>query len=188
MTQETGVREENEVILTLIAQGKSQEAYERARENLRLAVAAKCGALEGNCAYTLGRAAHECGQHSAALRAYTQALGKAIQFRDKKATASIHFTMATALLERSDGSRRENLELAIGSHIAALGMLTEAARPLDYAKIQYNMGFALAELTTRFGQSFRTEARECFEKAASAFRKAGLESEARMAQQAGRQI
>lgn len=188
MTQESRVREENEAILKLIGEGKSQEAYERARDNLHLAVAAGSDALEGNCAYTLGRAAHECGQHSAALIAYTQALGKAIQFRNVQAAANIHISMATAFLERSDGNRRENLELAILNHTAALGMLTEAARPLDYAKLQYNMGVALAELSTRFGQPFRAQARECFEKAARAFRSAGLEREARNAQQAQRQI
>lgn len=84
----------------------------------------------------------------------------------------------------SEGNRKENLELAITNHIAALGMLTEASRPLDYAKIQYNMGCAYVELTNRFAQSFRDQAKHCFENATRVFRNIGMASDARKAENA----
>jgi tetratricopeptide (TPR) repeat protein len=184
MIQEDAIKRENEKILAYIAEGKSRKVLERARKNAEAAAATGIDALEGNCAFTLGRAAHESGQHLEAIKAYNNALGKAILFRNTKATASIHFSMATALLERPDGDRRENLEMAITNHSAALNMIDKISQPIDYAMIQYNMGFAYAELTTKFGQSFQNQAKNCFEEAARAFRNLGMTANVRKAEDA----
>jgi tetratricopeptide (TPR) repeat protein len=181
MSQDNFIRAEDEAILALIAEGKTSEALGRAKLNSDLAATSGSDALEGNCSYTLGRAAHESGQYSVAILAYTHALEKSIQLRNSKACASIHLSMATAFLENPEGNRKQNLELAIDNHVAALGMLTESSRPLDYAKIQYNMGYAYAELTTMFGQPLQDQAISCFEEAARSFRRQRMAPDARKA-------
>ena len=187
MGQEDAVKAENEAIKALIAKGRAGEAVERAIRNAEMA-ATQSDALEGNCAFTLGRAAHESGQHRLAVVAYTRALEKSTLLRNAHACASIHFSMATAFLEMSDGDRQQNLELAILNHLGALGMLTEASRPVDYASVQYNMGYAYAELASRFGKPVRNEARHCFENALQAFRRLGMPADARKAQDALRAL
>ena len=184
MKQEDAIRKENEKILAYIAEGKSKKVLKRAKRNVKEAVAAGSETLEGNCAFTLGRAAHESGRHLEAIMAYNHALGKATLFHNSKAAASIHISMATAFLERLDGDRRQNLELAISNHIAALAMIDETAQPIEYARIQYNMGKAYAELTTSFGQSFLTQARICYENAARSFENQGMTADVRKAEDA----
>ena len=184
MGREDAVRAENEAILALIAKGRPGEAVERAKRNVDLAAATQSDALEGTCAFTLGRAAHESGQHPLAIVAYTRALEKSARLRNAHACASIHLTMATAFLEMPDGNRQQNLEMAVLNHLGALGMLTEASRPVDYATVQYNMGCAYAELANRFGQPVRDKAKLCYENAVRVFRKSGMSSDARKAQSA----
>jgi tetratricopeptide (TPR) repeat protein len=188
MIQEDLIRKENEKILAYIAEGKSKKVLKRAKRNAKAAAATGSAALEGNCAFTLGRAAHELGHHLEAIEAYNHALGKAIQFRNSEAAASIHISMATALLERLDGNRRQNLELAITNHLAALAMIDETYQPGDYARIHYNMGHAYAELTTSFGLPFQNHAKICFEKAARSFGSQGMIADARKAEDALRSI
>ncbi len=184
MLQEDAIRKENEQILAYIAEGKSREVLKRAKRNAKAAAATGSEALEGNCAFTLGRAAHESGQHLEAIKAYNHALVKAIHFRNSEAAASIHISMATALLERLDGDRRKNLELAITNHIAALKTIDKKYQPLDYARIQYNMGNAYAELTIGFGQPFLKQAQICFEKAFQSFKSQEMIADARQAEHA----
>lgn len=188
MIQEDFIRKENEKILAYIAEGKSKKVLKRAKRNVEAAAATGSEALEGNCAFTLGRAAHESGQHLEAIKAYHYALGKATNFHNSEAAASIHISMATAFLERLDGDRRQNLELAISNHIAALAMIDETDQPMDYARIQYNMGSAYAELTTSFGEPFENQARICFEKAVRAFESQGMTADSRKAEEALRWI
>lgn len=186
--QEEAIKKENEKILAYIAEGKSEKVFKRAKKNAKAAAATGSADLEGNCAFTLGRVAHEAGQHLEAIEAYHYALGKAMHTRDLKAVASIHISMATALLERLDGNRMQNLKLAITNHSMALAMIDETSQPRDYAKIQYNMGHAYAELTTSFGQPFQEQAKICFEKAARSFGSQGMISDARRAEDALRSI
>ena len=105
---------------------------------------------------------------------------------NKNAAANIHLTMATVFLENPNGNREENLNLAILNHTAALRLISEQQRPLDYATIQYNMGFAYSELTKQFGKSFRSEAKTCFKKAAESFRRQGRAEDASKAKNAVR--
>lgn len=182
MTHEDAIRRENDKILAYIAEGKSRKVLRRAKRNAEAAAATGSEALEGNCAFTLGRAAHESGLHLEALEAYNYALGKALHFHNSKAAASIHISMATALLERLDGDRKQNLELAITNHTAALAMIDRTYQPRDYAIIQYNMGNAYAELTTSFGQPFLNQARICYEKAIRTFENEGMIADARRAE------
>jgi tetratricopeptide (TPR) repeat protein len=184
MIQEDAIRKENEKILAYIAEGKSKKVLRRAKRNVEAAAATGSETLEGNCAFTLGRAAHESGQHLEAIKAYNHALEKATHFNNSKAAASIHISMATAFLERQDGNRRKNLELAITNHIAALAMIDETYQPITYASIQYNMGYAYAELTTSFGEPFQNQARICFEKAARSFDSQGMIADVRKAEDA----
>jgi len=59
---------------------------------------------------------------------------------------------------------------------------------VDYASVQYNMGYAYAELASRFGKPVRNEARHCFENALQAFRRLGMPADARKAQDALRAL
>ena len=68
--------------------------------------------------------------------------------------------------------------------IAALAMIDQRYQPIDYARIQYNMGHAYAELTTSFGQPFQNQAKICFEKAARSFGCQGMIADARKAEDA----
>jgi len=188
MIQEDAIRKENEKILAYIAEGKGKKVFKRAKKNAKAAAATGSEALEGNCAFTLGRVAHESGQHLEAIEAYNYALGKAIHSRDLKVAASIHIGMATALLERLDGNRMQNLKLAITNHTMALAMIDKTYQPRDYARIQYNMGHAYAELTTSFGQPFQNQAKICFEKAVRSFESQGMIADARRAEDALRSI
>jgi tetratricopeptide (TPR) repeat protein len=184
MIQEEAIRKENDKILAYIAEGKSRKVFKRAQRNAKAAAATGSIDLEGNCAFTLGRVAHESGQHLEAIEAYQYALGKAMHSRDLKAAASIHIGMATALLERLDGDRMQNLKMAVTNHTMALAMIDETYQPRDYARIQYNMGHAYAELTTSFGQPFLNQAKICFEKAARSFANQGMIADARRAEDA----
>jgi tetratricopeptide (TPR) repeat protein len=186
MNQEDSIRTENEAILVLIAKGRSVEVLERAERNAKLASETGIDGLEGNCAFTLGRAAHESKRYELAIIAYTTALGRSMLLDNKNAAASIHLSMATAFLENPNGNREENLNLAILNHTAALQLISEAQRPLDYATIHHNMGFAYVELTKKFGKSLRNEARTCFKKAAESFRRQGRADDARKARDAER--
>jgi tetratricopeptide (TPR) repeat protein len=176
MIQEEAIRKENDKILAYIAEGKSRKVFKRAQRNAKAAAATGSIDLEGNCAFTLGRVAHESGQHLEAIEAYQYALGKAMHSRDLKAAASIHIGMATALLERLDGDRMQNLKMAVTNHTMALAMIDET--------YQYNMGHAYAELTTSFGQPFLNQAKICFEKAARSFANQGMIADARRAEDA----
>jgi tetratricopeptide (TPR) repeat protein len=184
MMQEEAIRKENEKILAYIAEGKSEKVFKRAKKNAKAAAATGSADLEGNCAFTLGRAAHESGQHLEAIEAYHYALGKAMHTRDLEAAASIHISMATALLERLDGNRMQNLKLAITNYSMALAMIDVTSQPRDYARAQYNMGHAYAELTTSFGQPFLNQAKICFDKAARSFASQGMIADARRAEDA----
>jgi tetratricopeptide (TPR) repeat protein len=184
MLQEDFIKEENEKILSYIAEGKSKKVFKRAQKNAKAAAATGSQALEGNCAFTLGRVAHESGQHLEAIEAYNYALGKAMHTRDLKAAASIHISMATALLERLDGDRMQNLKMAVTNHTMALAMIDKTSQPRDYASTQYSLGHAYAELTTSFGQPFLNQAKICFEKAARSFGSQGMIADARRAEDA----
>jgi hypothetical protein len=60
-------------------------------------------------------------------------------------------------------------------------MLTEAGRPVDYAKIQFNMGCAYNELSDRFGGSHRGQAANCFREAYRVFSNLRMAADARKA-------
>lgn len=184
MIHEDAIREENDRILAYIAEGKSRKVLKRAKRNAEAAAATGSEALEGNCAFTLGRAAHESGLHLEAIEAYNYALGKALHFHNAKAAASIYISMATALLERLDGDRKQNLEMAITNHTAALAMIDKTYQLKDYARIQYNMGNAYAELTTSFGKPFLNQTKICYQNAARAFGSLGMIGDARKAEDA----
>jgi tetratricopeptide (TPR) repeat protein len=182
------IRTENEEILALLASGGSQKAYERAIRNVDRAAAAGSAALEGNCAFTLGRAAHESGQVPVAIMAYARAAGIAKKLGNATVFGQVMINLATAYLEDLEQDRKGNLEKAIACQHMALETCTEVARPLDYAKLQYNMGFAYAELTTRFNQGFRAHAKQCFSNAGRVFRAIEMTSDANKAEEASRAI
>lgn len=107
---------------------------------------------------------------------------------NSKVFGDIQISLATSYLEMSEGNRKENLEKAIACQNMALDTCTEGTRPLDYAKLQYNMGYAYAELATRFGESFHDHAQRCFDNAVRTFRNLGQLVDARKAEEASRQI
>jgi tetratricopeptide (TPR) repeat protein len=182
--QEEAIRQENEKILAYIAEGKSKKVFKRAKKNAKAAAATGSVDLEGNCAFTLGRVAHESGQYLEAIEAYNYALGKAMHTRDLKVAASIHVSMASVLLERSDGDRMHNLKQAVTNNTMALAMIDQTCQPREYARIQSNLGHAYAELTASFGQPFLNQARICFQKAVRSFENQGMITDARKAEEA----
>lgn len=185
---EAEVRAENDAIGNLIACGRSDEAYERAIRNVDLAKATGSDAIEGNCAFALGRAAHESGRLSAAILAYSRAAALAGKLGNSKAVNQIMVNLATAYLECSEGDRKDNLEKAIACQNMALETCSEASRPLDYAQLQFNMGAAYSNLIFHFGQPFHGQAVRCYANAARAFRALGMVAEWRNAEDASRQF
>lgn len=188
MTQEDIIREENEVIYMLIAKGMNNEAYDRAMRNVDRAGTVNSSALEGNCAYALGRAAHESGRHAAAIMAYSRAAGIALELGNQIEFGKIQISLATCFLETPEGDRKSNLEKAIVCQVNALKTNTEQSSPLDFAKLQFNMGYTYTELISNFGQPYQSYARSCFGNAHRAFRSLRMETEANNAMQAIRAI
>ena len=182
------VRAEHEAVLNLISSGRSDEAFERATRNANRAAATGYDALEGNAAFAMGRAAHESGKISIAIMAYSRAAEIAQRLGNKKAVGQIMINLGTAYLEASEGDRKANLSNAIACQNRALETCTEADRPMDYAKLQFNMGVAFVELGTQSGESFHSLAKSCFGDAARVFRNLGMATEAHNAEEALRQI
>jgi len=75
------------------------------------------------------------------------------------------------------GETRVYLEHAIDRYQAALRVRTEQDFPAEWARTQFNLGLVLQD------SGRRAEARECYQKAARGFRRAGLTKDAEQAEQ-----
>lgn len=69
---------------------------------------------------------------------------KSWEFRESRAKVAGHIyaSLGNAYLHRVNGSRAENIELAIEAFQAALENLTREALPLEWAETQDNLGIA----------------------------------------------